>query len=359
MRNKQNSTGYDAIRIEGGILSNALLEKMRRFQLPGQAAQDYGIEKGLNLKDELGRYWRIAQAHWEQFNKLRQREDLNQSRLTIDDWLLPLLEKVLGYSITASKGKTIGERQFPLTHSAFAETVPMVLTGADQSLLQSDSHYGEEGRKRAPFGLAQEYLNAEEKALWAICSNGLVLRLLRDNPAITRPAYIEIDLQRLFEEDLFADFTLFWLLAHASRLAPVEGHPEDCHLEQWRKQGQSEGERVLGELRTGVTHALRILGTGFISHPDNSALRRAVEQEQLSTDQFFQELLRLIYRFLFMLTAEDRNLLLDPEATQEAKALYHQGYGIGQLRERALQRRFYDHHTDCLATTMHHLRWLC
>jgi hypothetical protein len=51
---------------------------------------------------------------------------------------------------------------------------------------------------QSPFMLAQEALNATDTSLWAMVSNGLTLRILRDNASLTRPAYIEVDLETLF-----------------------------------------------------------------------------------------------------------------------------------------------------------------
>jgi hypothetical protein len=344
--NNINSTTFDSIKIEGGLLTSEVLNRLRFYDLPGQGSADYGIEHGLKLNEELGRYWRIAQARWKKFRDLRQRENIDQHKLTIDEWLIPLLEKVLGYDVSRITGFQKGERYFPIDHITSDNTVPMVLFSAELPLDKGHSHFGEEGRKRSPSGLVQEYLNAEDSCLWALVSNGLTLRLLRDNPAMTRPAYIEVDLERLFEEDLYVDFTVFWLLFHATRVQPQDNLPESCFLEQWREQGQTDGERVRDELRFGVTDALRILGKGFISHPDNNEIRDKIQSGELSTDFFFQELLRLIYRFLFLLTAEDRNVLLDPDSEPAARNLYKKGYSISHLRERSRSRRYYDNHTD-------------
>ena len=344
--NKTNASAFDGIKIEGGLLTSELLNKLRHYDLPGQSAAEYSVEEGLKLNDELGRYWRIAKSRWQKYNELRQRDDVDKHKLTVDDWLIPLLEKVLDYKVSKISGFQMGERNFPIEYIASDSTVPLVLFNSELPLDLGHTLFGEEGRKRSPSGLAQEYLNAEDRCLWALVSNGLSLRLLRDNPAMTRPAYVEIDLERIFEEDLYVDFTVFWLLLHATRLQPQDGKPENCFLEQWREKGDTEGERVRKKLRYGVTDALRILGTGFVSHPANNSLRELIQSGDLKTDQFFQELLRLIYRFLFLLTAEDRDVLLDPDAESTARALYEKGYSISNLREQSRSRRHYDNHID-------------
>ncbi len=343
---------FESIRIVGGLLSTKVLLDARQYTLPGQNKPHYGIEASLSFNDEIGRYWLIARNRWREFRQQSQREDLDNSDVTVNEWLVPLLTKVLGYTVeTCYQKKLIGEREFPISHEAYNGAVPIVLCDSDKELDKSDPSFGQEGRKRSPMGLAQEYLNAQDASLWSIVSNGKVLRLLRDNPAMTRPAYLEVDFAHLFDEDNYADFATLWLLLHASRLEPRENVPEQCWIEQWREKGHDEGERALYKLRYGVADALRQLGTGFLTHPSNTELRRKLSSTELSTDAYFQQVLRLVYRFLFLLTAEDRDIALLPanhggHDYRAARKLYQQGYSVNVLRERARQRRHYDHHND-------------
>ena len=45
------------------------------------------------------------------------------------------------------------------------------------------------------------------------------------------------------------------------------------------------------------------------------------------------ELLRLVYRLIFLMVAEDRNLLHPTNAKTDARALYAQGYSLAALRK--------------------------
>ncbi|WAD27021.1 N-6 DNA methylase [Pseudomonadaceae bacterium T75] len=376
---------FDSLRIEGGIFPGEFLNAVRELKLKGQGSTDYGLHRTLKLRDEISRYWRIARAEWEAFNEARQRQDIDRNALAVERFLLPLLQQVFGFNDLQSccQPRYLSERRFPLSHEAgFAEQaaassgltlvgeaedaprriahIPLVLTGPDFDLDKSHPHFGDEGRRRSPQGLLQEYLNASGEALWGIVSNGLVLRILRDNPSMTRPAFVEVDLARLFEDDLYPDFVALWLTLHASRFLAQNGKVNQCWLEQWREQAAIEGERARDDLRTGVEQALRALGGGFVAHPANQALREALTSGLLSPDAYFQQLLRLVYRLLFLLTAEDRNILHDPAtATSEARRLYAQGYSLSLLRERARKRRFYDNYADlwqALTTTFAALR---
>lgn len=350
MSRASKDIGYVALRIEGGILPAEFLAKVAAYAAPKQAAADYGLPKGLTVKDEIGRAWRIALGNWRDYRDRRQREDIDKRKTGIDDWLLLLLRQVLGYNDVEATGRVhIGERGFPVTHRFAGGAVPLVAATFEFELDKGDPAFGDEGRRRSPHNALQEYLNAEDAALWGLVGNGSTLRLLRDNPSLTRPAYVEADLERMFEEQLYADFAAFWLIFHASRLAPADDRPETCILESWREVAQETGERALENLREGVTTALRELGCGFLEHPDNNPLRAALDDGSLTTDRYFQELLRLVYRLLFLFTVEDRNLLHGPDADKPVRDLYRDGYSLSLLRERARRRRHYDDHADLWA----------
>ena len=344
-------SAFTALRVEGGLFPAEFLQRIAAEKAPGQSAADYGVPPGRTLRDEIGRYWTIAEALWREFRRDLPRADLDARRVGVERWLARLLRDVFGHAdLSPARGATyVGERGFPVTHRSHEGKVPLLLTVAARDLDRAHAEFGDEGRRRAPHAGLQEYLNAEPGALWGLASNGLRLRLLRDNPSLTRPAYVEADLERIFEEGLYPDFAALWLTAHASRTAPGPDGAPGCWLEKWRAVGAETGQRALTELRAGVTQALRELGSGFVEHPDNGALRAALNEGSLSAEGLHQQLLRLVYRLLFMFTAEERGLLHAPDAPAEVRALYAQGYGLARLRERARRRRHHDGHGDLWA----------
>ena len=347
MARTRKDHGFTALRIEGGILPPEFLQNIAALEAPKQTGTTYGLSKSLALKEELARYWRIANDLHTRYSERRPRRDLSASQVGVDEWLVPLLDTILGYDdLTASKSIALGDRHFKLTHRACSASVPLLLTTHGFELDKADSRFGYEGRRQAPHGLMQEYLNEEDASLWGIIANGSKLRLLRDNSSLTRPACIEADLDLIFKEALYADFAALWLTIHASRLQPTNGKPSGCIIENWRAQAHQTGERALENLRDGVGEALRQLGNGFLQHPANHALHTDLDAGKLSPDDYFQQLLRLIYRLLFLFTAEERDLLHIPGATDEQRTLVAEGYSLSRLRERARRRRHYDHHQD-------------
>ena len=110
----------------------------------------------------------------------------------------------------------------------------------------------------------QDYLNEQEEALWGLATNGVHLRLLRDNASLTRPAHIEADLSQIFTNEDAASFAALWLLIHRSRFGAAGTPATDCALERWREAGAREGEAARDRLAGQVEVALRVLGSGFL-----------------------------------------------------------------------------------------------
>lgn len=346
-RRNNQELAFTALTIEGGLLAPDFLNKVAHLEATEQTETDYDIPRGLKLRDEVGRYWKIAQNLWQDFSARRSRTDIDAHAMTVKDFLEPLLRHALCFGDLKAVGQvTVDERIFPIGFAASEGKVPVVLAGHDQSLDKPGTRFGDGVRRRSPFLLTQEYLNAGNGTLWALVSNGLKLRILRDNPSLTRPAYIEADLEAIFSEGLYPDFTALWLLAHASRFGKAGNEPADCPLERWRNTAQEDGIRARDRLRVGVTEALRALGTGFLANPANTELRHRLETGELSTQAYFEQLLRLIYRFIFLATIEDRELVFSPDASAEAKSRYSAGYSLARMRQLAARRRSYDRHAD-------------
>ena len=83
----------------------------------------------------------------------------------------------------------------------------------------------------------QDYLNEHDEALWGLATNGVYLRLLRDNASLTRPAHIEADLSQIFANEDAASFAALWLLIHRSRFGEAEPPPPTAPLNvagNWR-----------------------------------------------------------------------------------------------------------------------------
>ena len=236
---------------------------------------------------------------------------------------------------TAAGGLIVGDKSYPVSHLWGA--TPMHLLGWGVPLDKRSP--GVAGAARAPHAMVQELLNRTDAYLWGMVTNGRVLRLLRDSTTLSGQAYIEFDLEAMFDGDLFAEFALLYLLCHESRVeVPADGQPADCWLERWRVTAVSQGVRAMTMLRDGVERALGTLGTGFLQHPANVDLRARLKEGQIRLSDVHAALLRLAYRLLFWAVVEDRAALLTPEATQEQRHRYAAHFSSQRLRRLALRR---------------------
>jgi hypothetical protein len=336
---------YPAVRVEGGLLPGGLLQRIADGdrELPGSDAASYGLQSGEVVRRYANRSFAYLQDVWREFAKNRQRAgDSVPARLTRERWLLILLRE-LGYEpIEAlASGILVDEKPFPVSHRFEAVPLHLLAWGVDLDRRTANVR-GAAGA--APHSMVQQLLNRAGGHLWGVLSNGQKLRLLRDSTSLVGSAYVEFDLEAIFDGDLFPDFVLLFRLAHATRFqaSDLELGPSSCLLEQWRAYGAKQGERALEQLRDGVEAALDVLGTGFLDHPDNAELRVAIDAT-LSLEDYKRALLRLVYRLLFWFVAEDREVLLDPDAAIEAKQRYDTYFSSRRLRNLALRRRHSGH----------------
>jgi hypothetical protein len=339
---RTTALAFDAVTVEGALIAPAMLGRIAQHQADGQVEADYGVPKGLTLRDEVARYFRIGQAL---FADLTSSKTPSHTATVI--FVEKLLHDVLGFADVRRVGsRTIGERRFAVTLEGLDGLVPVVVVPPTDDLDRPSAHLPADGRRRSAASAVQDWLNAGDGVLWGLCSNGHLLRLVRGNASLTRPAYIEADLRRIFEGEAFADFAALWLLIHSSRFGQAGAPISDSALERWREAGQREGLVARDRLRDGVEAALLSLGRGFLSHTDNGSLRERLRTGELPLSEFFGQLLRLVYRLIFLLAAEVRNLLHAPEAPAAARKLYAEGYSVGALRDRAVRRAVWDQHHD-------------
>ena len=92
----------------------------------------------------------------------------------------------------------------------------------------------------------------------------------------------------------------------------------------------------------------RLLGSGFLAHPGNTALRSALQAGELDTQDYYRQLLRLVYRLILLFVAEDRDLLLAPKADTATRDRYTRYYSTARLR-RLAGRRKGSRHADLYA----------
>lgn len=335
---------FTTIHTEGAILPPDLLQRIAEGGdgLDGLRAEDYH-RPGEKLNEVINRAWNVLLAAWTNFHTAREHlpaDDIGTT-ITRERWLLPLFRELDYGRLPTERAVEIDGKSYPISHRDAEGNVPIHLVS-----FRVDLDHRTPGVAGAattsPHSMLQTYLNRSDDVLWGFLSNGLRLRILRDNVSLTRQAYVEFDLEAMMSGEVYADFVLLWLLCHASR---VEGdRPEQFWLERWMQTAVEQGTRALDQLRDNVERAITALGAGFLAHPHNMTLRDRLQDGTLDQQDYYRQLLRLVYRLLFLFVAEDRNLLLDPHADDVARARYTEHYSTRRLRDLAERFRGTRHH---------------
>ena len=61
-KSRTTALAFDALSVEGALIAPAMLARIAEQNADGQAESDYNVPKGLALRDEIARYFRIGQA---------------------------------------------------------------------------------------------------------------------------------------------------------------------------------------------------------------------------------------------------------------------------------------------------------
>ncbi|KOU89506.1 MULTISPECIES: Eco57I restriction-modification methylase domain-containing protein [unclassified Streptomyces] len=332
---------FTAVQTVGALLPADMLVRISEGKdVPGSKPADYGLPTSRSVRDEAERSWEYLKPLWRDLRKrLPEHEETglpaaDPTGLAGSDWLTPLWRE-LGFGPLTPVGPggiradSDAEKSFPVSHRWRHALIHQAPWNANL-----DKRPGGAGTV-PPQSMLQECLNRVDAHLWGVLTNGRQVRLLRDSSALATASYVEFDLEAIFDGELFSEFVLLYRTLHVSRFEVAEdAAPSACWLEKWRTEAIASGTRALDQLRKGVQEAITALGTGFLRHPANAALREDVQPKALQA-----ALLRLVYRLLFIFVAEDREALLSPKADQQARDRYASYFSSARLRAHARKRR--------------------
>ena len=322
---------WQSLDIEGNLISPAKIEQVFKPDDNAETRDSYCIRKGLTVREEISTAFRVGQNHFDNFDKNK-----TKSLKTTQRFVRNFLKETFGFD-DIEMGKNA-------VSFVGGGRVPIVVAPPSDENLDRYSQTLSKNRTHSPAFILQDYLNEHKNALWGLVTNGILIRLMRHNASLTRPAYIEANLEHIFKNEDAASFTALWLLIHRSRFGSVGKLAADCYLERWREDGVREGEVARDKLSGQVQQALKVFGSGFLeANPD---LVEKIQSGEIDRKEWFNELLRLVYRLIFLMVAEDRNLLHPEGAKPEARELYKDGYGLAMLRDQCYRSTTWDKHFD-------------
>ena len=320
---------YTGISWEGGLIGPETLDNLNETSgLKGQSSKDFDLD--IPVRDEIQSCWADAVQQWKIFKARIEREDprdkFGTSR-TRQFWIQPLLG-MLGFDIESKPAEQFGEKSFAISHKATRRICPIHIVGYYESLDKA-----REGQKRSPHSMVQEFLNLSEENLYALVTNGHVLRLLRDSSRLVKLTYLEFDLEKIFEEDLYDNFAILYRLLHPTRFPAIGTEPADCLLEQYHLNSMENGSRIRENLSAAVKTAVETWANGFLNREDNKNVVSGYGS-QWTADSLNDEFLTLVYRLLFLLVIEERHLVFERDADQSKRNIYYAYYSLQSLRKR-------------------------
>ena len=329
---------FPSIDIQGSILSNDILGKIRTEQAGHQQGKDFNPDfTNAKLKDEISLAWQEAKGQWIIFkSKLsRLKEGETGTTETRNFWISPLLTN-LGYNLSFNRqSEELNGKSFPIGYrDTTLDNFPVYVGGYHESL---DKRPENKQLRVSPHAMLQEYLNYSEH-LYGIVTNGCQLRLLRDATRITRLSYLEFNLEKMMEEDLYSDFVILYRLLHASRMPKTIDGGAESIIEKYHQEGLEAGSTIRNKLGDAVKGAIKNLANGFINHPNNVELREALVDNKINVDEYYRHQLRIIYRLLFLFVIEERNLVYADSKTPETRRfnqIYFKHYSLLRLRKLA------------------------
>lgn len=187
-------------------------------------------------------------------------------------------------------------------------------------LLKFDADFDdfEKGRRNTPHKVLERVV-ASSNSKWGIIFNGNILRLVRSESYSLGDSYLEINLEGIFESDSEEEFYLFYALFRKESFIEID---EESLLTKISEQSKNYATKVNESLRDGVFQALENLLKGIVADHHNKHFNFKEDLHPL-----YEEGLVFLYRLLFILYGESRDLL------PRGERVYRENYSVERLRD--------------------------
>jgi hypothetical protein len=296
----------------GGVLTEESLVRLRdNFDkdpsLPVSGYHEAG-EGGLTrtqFEAKVAAFWEWATENWDYVAPRVDQLDISRLR---GSWALPFF-RFLGFDPVFQRGNEViegpSEQQSTsiyLSHRGWdAADAPRIHIVLAREVF--DTRAGSDRNELSPHDAMQRFLVLSRDVEWGILFNGRSVRLLRKYYHEYTRGYVEFDLENILEDRNLDEFRLLYLLLHANcfRKGPEGRSP----IEGFYERSRSTGVKIGDQLRDNVKEALELLGNDLLGKEE----LRLLEEEPGRAEEFFSQLLRVFYRVMFILYAEQRGML--------------------------------------------------
>ena len=327
---------YPSIEIQN-LLSENLLDSLgqensrHKFAQPESFSwEKYSVQANKkNNADQIADAYENLIARWDLLSSDFPSMNLSDLR---EKWIKYFFSQ-FGFDLQYQKSSIEADsgNKFVLSYRGWEDVnAPIVHSSSFQQDL--DDKPKEKIRKYSPHDTLQRFLNQSNSDLWGVVTNGRRLRILRDFSHQSRKAYIQFDLEILFERRYYEDFRILWRLLHPSRFIPKED--EKCILENLFEESKNAGIAIGEDLRKNISLSIESLANGFLLATPG-LLNKLVDNTE-NCMEFYQQILRIIYRVLFLFYAEQRRLM------PSRNTLYAQEYSMSSLRDKIEKGETFD-----------------
>ncbi|MEW6419715.1 MAG: TaqI-like C-terminal specificity domain-containing protein [Nitrospirota bacterium] len=191
----------------------------------------------------------------------------------------------------------------------------------DHNLNQPSSGTWKAPKGRYPHQQIRDYINESEQIKWGILTNGKEWRLYFKGGRSSK--FFEIDIERCLGD--IQRFKYFYALFRPD--AFIKDSSGRCLLDYIFEQSLRFQEDVEKDLREKVFKCVELLGQGFLLREENHLTEKDL-------DSIYHYSLSLLYRILFVLNAEARDLLSTNPQTK-----YYKHYGLQRIKDRVRREK--------------------
>ena len=166
--------------------------------------------------------------------------------------------------------------------------------------------------QRDPTAQTARYLDdayhlSDGRVQWAILTNGKLWRLFYYRSGFRAGTYYEVDLETVVQRGTPDDLKLFYLFFSSTAFEP-DTQTGETLLERYLKGSQDYASEISDKLKDLIfDQVFEGLAQGFVDYR-RSALDKT-EETEADLKEMFDGCMTLLYRLLFLLYAESRNLL--------------------------------------------------
>ena len=353
---------YTTINIQGNLISEEILQKIDQAEAQGQTAAYFGLEPGANLRSEIEYAWSRIKLDWNYFAEKSQNLPANDPYGTTltRRWMEQFLSSI-GFNLSRQRSHLSGGngQTYQISHTdenmdGFPVHIVNFIEPSNPDKNTLDIRTSGGTTRFSPHATMQEYLNVTEH-VYGLVTNGLSLRLIRDSGRLIKLTYLEFDLKRMLDEDKYSEFTVLYRLLHATRFPRRKQEATDSLIDKYYQDSIETGNRIRDGLSQAVKESLVALGNGLLQQPENEQLRQWIADGKLTAFNFNHQLLRLIYRLLFLMVTEERDLIFEDNAddtTKKQKDIYYRYYSLMRLRKLSENRYLFEAQYTDLWTAM-------